>query len=178
MLNQHDVQLVEQCLIEISNISLQNDVFLIATTNHLDRIDPRVLRGGRFSEKIQISLPSMELRQRLFARFIDGLPLAPDATFPELAKLSEALSHADIQAVCEAAKRFAHRRARDDQKPTLRAEDFLKAMESDSRDEFPILLPGSHNRRQVMSARVPSEHPVFRGTRWGQSFYYWKLWPF
>ena len=42
LLNQHDVQLVEQCLTEISNLSPQNDVFLIGTTNHLDRIDPRV----------------------------------------------------------------------------------------------------------------------------------------
>ena len=129
LLNQHDVQLVEQCLTEISNLSPQNDVFLIGTTNHLDQIDPRVVRGGRFSEKIQIGLPTTELRQRLFARFLDGLPLAPDADAPELAKLSEGLCHGDIQAVCEAAKRFAHRRTRDGQKPALRAEDFHKAME-------------------------------------------------
>jgi transitional endoplasmic reticulum ATPase len=129
LLNQHDVQLVEQCLTEISNLSPQNDVFLIGTTNHLDQIDPRVLRGGRFSEKIQIGLPSVELRQRLFARFLDGLLLAPDASFPELAKLSDGLSHADIQAVCEAAKRFAHRRARDGQALSLIQQDFKKAME-------------------------------------------------
>ena len=129
LLNQHDVQLVEQCLIEISNLSPQNDVFLIATTNHLDQIDPRVLRGGRFSEKIRIWLPSMELRQRLFEHFLQGLPLAPDASLAELAKLSEGLSHADIQAVCVAAKRFARRRTQDGQKTALKAEDFHKAIE-------------------------------------------------
>ena len=89
LLNQHDVQLVEQCLTEISNLSPQNDVFLIATTNHLDRIDPRVLRGGRFSEKIQISLPSAELRQRLFARFLEGFPWRQMSAFRRLATLSE-----------------------------------------------------------------------------------------
>lgn len=129
LLSQHDVQLVEQCLTEISNLSPQADVFLIGTTNHLDRIDPRVLRGGRFSEKIQVSLPSVELRQRLFGRFLEALPLAPEVTFPWLAHFSEGLSHADVQAVCESAKRFAHRRARDGQKAVLMAEDFHKAIE-------------------------------------------------
>ena len=137
LLNQHDVQLVDQCLTEISNLTPQNDVFLIATTNHLDRIDPRVLRGGRFSEKIQIQLPSAELRGRLFARFLDALPLAPDASFPALATLSDGLSHADIQAVCEAAKRFAHRRAQHGQQPALRAEDFHKAIERIGVSSFP-----------------------------------------
>ncbi len=129
LISQHDVQLVEQCLTEISNLSPQADVFLIGTTNHLDRIDPRALRGGRFSEKIQISLPSLELRQRLFGRLLEALPLAPEVTFSWLAHFSEGLSQADVQAVCEAAKRFAHRRARDGQKSVLMAEDFHKAME-------------------------------------------------
>jgi len=137
LLNHHDLQLVEQCLTEIGNLSPQNGVFLIGTTNHLDRIDPRVLRGGRFSEKVQLQLPSKELRQRLFARFLDGLPLEPDASFPALAKLSDGFSHADVQALCEAAKRFAHRRSRDDQKPVLMAEDFHKAMDRIRISGFP-----------------------------------------
>ena len=49
---QHDVQLVEQALIEISALKPEHNVFLIGTTNYLQRVDPRILRGGRFSEKI------------------------------------------------------------------------------------------------------------------------------
>ena len=50
-LAQHDVQLVEQFLTEISGLQPENNVFLVGTTNHPENIDPRVLRGGRFSEK-------------------------------------------------------------------------------------------------------------------------------
>jgi transitional endoplasmic reticulum ATPase len=47
-LAQHDVQLVEQFLIEISGLQPENNVFLVGTTNFPENIDPRVLRGGRF----------------------------------------------------------------------------------------------------------------------------------
>jgi len=49
-LAQHDVQF----LTEIGDLKPENNVFLIRTGNHAENIDPRVLRGGRFSEKIQI----------------------------------------------------------------------------------------------------------------------------
>jgi transitional endoplasmic reticulum ATPase len=129
LLNQHDVQLVEQCLTEISSLSPQIDVFLIGTTNHLDRIDPRVLRGGRFSEKIQVGLPSIALRRRLFRMFLEGIPLSPGSGVDWLAAQSEGLSHADVQAVCESAKRFAYRRTGNGQDAALIQQDFKKAME-------------------------------------------------
>ena len=44
-LAQHDVQLVEQFLTEISSLQPENNVFLVGTTNHPENIDPRVLRG-------------------------------------------------------------------------------------------------------------------------------------
>ena len=59
-LAQHDIQLVEQFLTEISGLQPENNVFLVGTTNHPENIDPRVLRGGRFSEKIQIQLPGTD----------------------------------------------------------------------------------------------------------------------
>jgi transitional endoplasmic reticulum ATPase len=33
------------------------DVIFIAATNHRDRLDPAVLRGGRFSEKVRFDVP-------------------------------------------------------------------------------------------------------------------------
>ncbi len=67
---QHDVQLVEQALIEISALKPEHNVFLIGTTNYLDRIDPRILRGGRFSEKIEIGVPDEAGYRRLLARYL------------------------------------------------------------------------------------------------------------
>ena len=69
---QHDVQLVEQALIEISALKPEHNVFLIGTTNYLERIDPRILRGGRFSEKIEIGVPDEAGYRRLVERYWGG----------------------------------------------------------------------------------------------------------
>jgi hypothetical protein len=53
-MGQHQIQFVEQALMLMSQLDPNNQVFLIGTTNHIDNIDPRVLRGGRFTEKIEI----------------------------------------------------------------------------------------------------------------------------
>lgn len=130
-LNQHDIQLVEECLIQISTLLPENNVFLIGTSNHLDQIDPRVLRGGRFSEKIHIELPSKAIRHRLFLKCLDGIQTSTSLRMDELVTMSEGLSCADIQAVCETAKRFAYRRVADDRngQPTLIKEDFERSID-------------------------------------------------
>jgi len=129
-LNQHDIQLVEEFLTQTGKLVTENQVFLIGASNLLDRIDPRALRGGRFSEKIQINLSGHSLRKRLFPKFLGGVPLDPNATLELLANRSEGLSSADIQAVCETAKRFAYHRVRDNNMSllTLTEEDFEKAI--------------------------------------------------
>jgi cell division protease FtsH len=56
-MGQHQIQFVEQGLVLMSQLDPGNQVFLIGTTNHSDNIDPRVLRGGRFTEKIDVGVP-------------------------------------------------------------------------------------------------------------------------
>jgi SpoVK/Ycf46/Vps4 family AAA+-type ATPase len=53
--SQHDIQLVEQARSLISDLEKPHNVFLIGTTNHLDSVDPAILRGGRFSEKASVA---------------------------------------------------------------------------------------------------------------------------
>jgi transitional endoplasmic reticulum ATPase len=129
-LGQHDVQLVEQCLIEISRLEPEHNVFLVGTTNDPDRIDPRVLRGGRFSEKITIALPGVASRERLLRRYLDGIGLAADAAPENLARKLDGFSPADLEAVCLAAKRFAlHRMGDARHLPPISWADFEKAIQ-------------------------------------------------
>ena len=65
--SQHDIQLVEQARSLISELEPQHNVFLIGTTNHLGSIDAAILRGGRFSEKIEIGTPHESGYQRCSA---------------------------------------------------------------------------------------------------------------
>ena len=71
-MGQQDLQLVEQALIEISALKPEHNVFLIGTTNYLDLVDPRILRGGRFSEKIEIGLPDDDGYRKLIGRYLGG----------------------------------------------------------------------------------------------------------
>lgn len=105
--SQHDIQLVEQALIEISDLRPEHQVFLVGTTNDLSRIDPRILRGGRFSEKIEIGLPDDEGYRRLLEMNLGPTQLALDLTVPRLVEMVWGLSPAEITAVVTAAKRFA-----------------------------------------------------------------------
>jgi len=124
----HDKQFTEQALIEISRIEPANNVLLVGATNHADRLDPRILRGGRFSEKIEIGVPGLANRQRLLGRLLERVAVA--VPLEQLAADTEGLAPADIEAVVQAAKRFAFGRSdRDDQLPPLIAPDFERAIE-------------------------------------------------
>jgi transitional endoplasmic reticulum ATPase len=130
LVGQHDIQVTEQFMVEISNLHPEQNVFLVGTTNHPDHIDPRVLRGGRFSEKIEIGLPGRTARERLLARYLAGVALAPGATVATLAERLRDLSPADLEAISNAARRFAFNRAPDSsQLPPLILADFDKAVQ-------------------------------------------------
>jgi transitional endoplasmic reticulum ATPase len=127
MLSTHDAQLVEQCRTEISQLEPGHNVLLVGTTNHLDRIDPAILRGGRFSEKIEITLPGPVNRERLLRKYLQGLTTTLDLTV--LADKLGPISPADIEAVCKSAARRAYGRGtRDDHVPPLVADDFDHAV--------------------------------------------------
>ena len=129
-LAQHDVQLVEQFLTEISNLQPESNVFLMGTTNHPGNIDPRILRGGRFSEKLLIPLPDTEERVQLLSRYLKGAGLDARLTIEEIAKQLIGLTPADLQAISTAAKRMAfNRMANSDRLPPLNWSDFEKATE-------------------------------------------------
>ena len=60
----------------MSQLDPGNQVFLVGTTNHIDNIDPRVLRGGRFTEKIEIGVPDDQGYLRLIDKYLGPIPLA------------------------------------------------------------------------------------------------------
>jgi transitional endoplasmic reticulum ATPase len=127
-LAQHDIQLVEQFLTEISSLQRESNVFLVGTTNHPENVDPRVLRGGRFSEKLLIPLPDGDERAQLLTRYLRDTRLDPRLTIAELASQLNGFAPADLEAMCTTAKRMAfNRMAASDQLPPLVWSDFEAA---------------------------------------------------
>jgi transitional endoplasmic reticulum ATPase len=128
--SQHDVQLVEQALIEISALRPEHNVFLIGTTNYLDRVDPRILRGGRFSEKIEIGVPDEAGYRKLLKRYLGAAQLADGLTPGTIEDCVQGMSPADLEAVVSTMKRVAMRRMgpAENQLPPLQVEDLEEAL--------------------------------------------------
>lgn len=129
-LNPHDVQLIEQTLMEITGLEPAHNVFLIGTTNRIDQIDARVLRGGRFGEKIEIGVPDAAGYRMLIEKYLGRARLADGLTVGYVIEQLHGVSPADLEAICKAAKRFAMRRLPEggDELPPLEWDDFAQAI--------------------------------------------------
>jgi SpoVK/Ycf46/Vps4 family AAA+-type ATPase len=115
---------------EISSLQAENNVFLVGATNRPESIDSRVLRGGRFSEKIKIGLPGQNARQKLLRKYLGRVRLEAGVQLGLISSLMEGLAPADIQAICDSAKRFAFMRAqKNEPPPPLNRADFERAIE-------------------------------------------------
>jgi len=96
-LGQHDVQVVDQFLIEISNLQAENNVFLMGATNRPESIDPRVLRGGRFSEKIKIGLAGRNGREKLLLKYLGPVRLESGLDLELISGLMDGLAPAILK---------------------------------------------------------------------------------
>ena len=124
----HDTQFTEQALIEISRIEPSHNVLLVGATNHPDRLDARILRGGRFSEKIAIRVPSPQNRARLLRKLLADSELS--VSQEQLVQETAGMAPADIEAAVQAARRFAFGRSEhDDRIAPLTVEDFARAID-------------------------------------------------
>jgi transitional endoplasmic reticulum ATPase len=128
-LNQYYVQIIEQFLIEISALQPEHNVFLVGTTNRPENIDPRVLRGGRFSEKIDIGLPGRKEVVRLLTKYLKGVELEPAVGLDYLTEWLRGTTPANLEAMVATAKRYAFERSRDDRLAPLSLQDFERAAE-------------------------------------------------
>jgi transitional endoplasmic reticulum ATPase len=129
-LAQHDIQLVEQALILISELEPAHNVFLIGTTNRIDNIDARILRGGRFSEKIEIGVPDAPGYRRLLVRCLGRTKLDDSLEADAIVERLAGVPPADLEAIVNSAKRMAMNRMKDDAQelPPLILDDFQEAL--------------------------------------------------
>ncbi|HEY9784194.1 MAG TPA: AAA family ATPase [Candidatus Obscuribacterales bacterium] len=81
-------------------------LWIAATNMELDRLDPALIRSGRFgSIKLYIGNPNDDSRRGLFRFYLRKKTLARDIDHEQLVQLSRGMTGADIEEVCEAAAR-------------------------------------------------------------------------
>lgn len=98
---------INEFLIQL-NDAADKKILVVGATNYIDRIDPAVLRPGRFDKKIHVGLPDFEARVSLFKIGLADRPADGDIDFDHLAGLTVGFSCADIiEGVVESSARFA-----------------------------------------------------------------------
>lgn len=98
---------INEFLMQLNDAADKN-VLVVGATNYIDRVDPAVLRPGRFDKKIHVPLPDLEARESLFRIGLAGRPSDESIDFGRLATLADGFSCADIiESVVESAARFA-----------------------------------------------------------------------
>ncbi len=103
----HKEEEVNEFLIQL-NDAADNSILVVGATNYIERIDPAVLRPGRFDKKIYVSKPDYEARKELFKLGLEGRPYDSNIDFGYLANITNEYSCADlIEGVVETAARSA-----------------------------------------------------------------------
>ena len=88
-----------QLLSEMDGFETLDDVKIIAATNRPELLDAALLRPGRFDRIIEIPLPDLESREKIFGVHGISMPMSNDVDLRALAKISEGFSGAEIKSV-------------------------------------------------------------------------------
>lgn len=124
--------LLSQLLAELEGIRAREGIFVLATTNMVDLLDPAVFRPGRFDCQIEMPVPQDdEARLAIFRIHTRRMPLAPEVELAELARLAVGLSGAEIAEICRQAGMLALRGAgaqADSSDIIVRSEHFHEAI--------------------------------------------------
>lgn len=90
---------------------LENDIFVIATTSHIDEIDPILRRGGRFGKEISIGLPDKEQRIFVLESLAKQVKFADEIDFNVVASEVDGYVPADIISLVNEAGLLAIKRS-------------------------------------------------------------------
>jgi transitional endoplasmic reticulum ATPase len=78
-------------------------VILLAATNRPERIEPALLRSGRFDYILQFAKPDASDRATIMRLCCQRVPLASNVDFDEFAGRMEGFTGADIESLCKKA---------------------------------------------------------------------------
>jgi transitional endoplasmic reticulum ATPase len=100
-------RMLSQLLREIDNLRDVKGVILLAASNRPERVDPALLRSGRFDYIVRFARPDAADRTAIFRLCCRQVPLASDVDLDEVAARTEGFTGADIESVCKKATLLA-----------------------------------------------------------------------
>jgi transitional endoplasmic reticulum ATPase len=100
-------RVVSQLLTELDGVEDLQGVFVLGATNRPDIVDRALLRPGRLEKNIYVPTPDRSARREIFSIHTNGVPLANDVDFDELADETDGYTGSDIEAIVREASMLA-----------------------------------------------------------------------
>jgi cell division protease FtsH len=141
-------QTLNQLLVELDGFGGREGLVVIAASNLLEKLDPALLRPGRFDRQVFVSPPDLEGRKRILAVHTRGKPLASGIDLEVVARQTAGLTGADLANICNEAAIVAGR----DRRERIETTDFQAALER--------VIAGMQSRRLITAheKRVVAYH--------------------
>ncbi|HTZ85261.1 MAG TPA: AAA family ATPase [Solirubrobacteraceae bacterium] len=117
-------QTLNQLLVEMDGFASSGRVVVIAASNLLQKLDPALLRPGRFDRQVFVAPPDVRGREGVLAVHTRDKPLQ-DVDLELIAQQTSGLTGADLANICNEAAIFATRRGA----PKITTADFDGAIE-------------------------------------------------
>lgn len=107
--NDEREQTLNQLLVEMDGFNSQHNILVIAATNQLDKLDPAILRPGRFDRQVMVHLPDINGREKILNIYLNKTIIDKTIVVREIAKITSGFSGADLanlvnEAILHAAK--------------------------------------------------------------------------
>jgi transitional endoplasmic reticulum ATPase len=144
-------RVVNQLLAELDGMQELRGVVVLGATNRPDRIDPALLRPGRFDEIIHVPVPDRDGRADIFRRQAEVMSLDEDVNLDRLAEITERFTGADIAGVCVKAGLLALRESPDARSVSM--EHFFRAVS----DTLPSVSEEMARAYERLERRVKQE---------------------
>ncbi len=118
-------QTLNQLLVEMDGFNTSGDLVVIAASNLLEKLDPALLRPGRFDRQVFVSPPDVSGREAILRVHTQNKPLGAGCDLPMIARQSSGFTGADLANICNEAAIFAAR----DRRTSIEHIDFDHAVE-------------------------------------------------
>lgn len=136
-------QALAELLTQMDGFESDEGVIVIAATNCQDNLDPALIRPGRLTEHIHVSLPNKETRKEILDYYLEGVLKADNLDLQKIVEDAEGFSGADIEYLVNEAKYFAVQR--------------IKEIVNESGEKLKIIITNDDLRKAFEKLRAQKE---------------------
>lgn len=156
-------QTLNQLLVELDGFTARNRVVVFAATNRKDTLDEALLRPGRLSRHVRVSLPDYEGRLQILKVHARGKAIDNGVDMEQLARITAGSSGADLAEMLNEAAILAARENCDRIHQSHLQEGHLRALAGPEKKRSSLTtdereMVAYHEAGHVLAAELCSEH--------------------